>query len=134
MGEGQGNRRRPSTRSQKDAKLDIVTWRAFEDGRSGKLIAFGQCATGANWKTKLAELQPRDFYTMWLAENIAVDPIRTFFMPFRVLEDDWFGVAVSGGVVFDRCRIAHHAHRVGGSVKAQIAAWNRDVLAKKVRA
>lgn len=133
MGEGQGNRLRPNTKHQKDAKLDIVSWRAFEDGRPGKMIAFGQCATGKNWKDKLAELQPYTFYSQWLAQNPAVSPIRTFFMPFRVLDDDWLNVALQGGIVFDRCRLAHHAQGVDSTVKEQVAAWNRDVLAKEVR-
>lgn len=134
MGEGQGNRRRPNSTKQKDAKLDIVSWRAFEDGRPGKVIAFGQCATGADWKTKLAELSPRAFYSQWLAENPIIDPVRMFFMPFRVSEHDWMGVGYSAGVVFDRCRLAHHADTVDSGVQKQIAEWNRDVLAKKVRA
>jgi hypothetical protein len=133
MGEGEGNRRRPTTKHQNDAKLDIVSWRPFEDRRKGKMIAFGQCATGANWKEKLSELDPYDFYTQWFAENPAVRPLRMFFMPFRVLDDDWFGVALKGGVVFDRCRLAHHAQSVDSALKEQVSAWNRDVLAKKVR-
>jgi hypothetical protein len=134
MGEGQGNRRSPADKKQKDAKLDIVSWRAFEDGRPGKVIAFGQCATGTNWKDKVAELQPRAFYSRWLQENPIVPPIRMFFVPFRVSEEDWMGVGLSAGVVFDRCRLAHHAVDVDAGVKRQIAEWNRDVIAKEVRA
>jgi hypothetical protein len=134
LGEGQGNRMRPTTKYQNDAKLDIVSWRPFEDGRPGKVIAFGQCATGNNWKSKLPELQPRTFYSEWFTENPIVDPIRMFFMPFRVIEDDWRGVGLQGGVVFDRCRLALHGDELGKTAKDQIAAWNRDVLAKKVRA
>lgn len=134
MGEGRGNRRRPNSKQQKDAKLDIVAWRTFEDGRPGKIIAFGQCATGANWNDKLTELQPRSFYAQWLAEDPVVPPVRMFFMPFRILENDWIGVGYSAGVLFDRCRIAHHADAVGQSVRQQITRWNREVLANKVRA
>jgi hypothetical protein len=133
MGEGGGNRRRPTSKDQKDAKLDIVSWRRFEDGRAGKLIAFGQCATGANWKSKLAELQPGVFCRSWLMESPVIEPIRMFFMPFRISEDEWMTVGISAGVVFDRCRLAHHAQGVDDGVMARIAEWNRDVLMSKVR-
>lgn len=133
MGEGQGNRRRPTTKYQKDAKLDIVSWRHFEDGRPGKLIAFGQCATGANWKSKLSEMQPRAFYSTWLAENPVIPPMRMFFMPFRISEDEWMTVGYSAGIVFDRCRLAHHAQDVDDEVKSQLAEWNRDLMRNKVR-
>jgi len=133
MREGQGNRRRPTTRFQKDAKLDIVSWRSFADGRPGKLIAFGQCATGDNWRDKLAELVPRTFYSLWLAENPVIDPVRMFFMPFRVPDDEWPEVAYPGGVVFDRCRLAHHAEGVPRAIRQRVALWNASVLSNKVR-
>ena len=134
MGEGQGNRRRPQSKNQKDAKLDIVSWRAFEDKRPGKIIAFGQCATGSDWKSKLSELQPRAFAAKWLLESLVVEPIRLFFMPFRVPEDEWLDIGYDGGIVFDRCRLANHGRGVSREVLGQVKAWNSDVLTKKVRA
>ncbi len=54
MGEGQGCRvDRPNVSDQKDAKLDLTVWRPFRDNRPGKLMGFGQCATGNNWTDKL---------------------------------------------------------------------------------
>ena len=51
LGEGGGaNRVKPATQ-QKDAHLDVVVWHGFPDRRPGQLIAFGQCAAGANWTT-----------------------------------------------------------------------------------
>jgi hypothetical protein len=132
LGEGQGNRNRPTTRNQKDAKLDIVAWRAFEDRRPGKVIVFGQCATGADWKSKLTELQPRAFYSLWFMENTVIDPVRVFFMPFRVPEEQWLEISYPGGIIFDRCRIAHHARDVEDDVRLNIEAWNADVLANRV--
>ena len=43
--EGTPDKKFPGIASNKDAGLDIVTWKSFPDGRSSKLIAFGQCAT-----------------------------------------------------------------------------------------
>lgn len=130
LGEGRGNRKQPTESKKKDAKLDIVSWRSFLDGRHGKVLAFGQCATGDDWETKLAELQPRTFYSMWFEENPAIEPVRMFFMPFRILEDDWLEVAYSGGIVFDRCRLAHHATLLPAHLRSEIGKWNRELLTK----
>ena len=47
--------------SEQDGKLDIVAWKHFKDRLPGKLIAFGQCKTGTNYKDKLTQLQPDSF-------------------------------------------------------------------------
>ena len=57
LGEGRGHHTaRPRLPHEKDAKLDVVVWRDFHDRRQGKLITFGQCATGADWVDKVTEL------------------------------------------------------------------------------
>lgn len=57
LGEGDSHHRgRKTLPSQKDGKLDVVAWREFADKRRGKLIFFGQCATGSNWLSKVSEL------------------------------------------------------------------------------
>jgi len=61
---------------QRDAKLDVVVWRPFPDGRAdgraGPVVGFGQCATGRGWAAKLHELQRRAFAALWLREPLAV--------------------------------------------------------------
>jgi hypothetical protein len=87
-----------------DAGLDIVAWRQHEDGRAGKLILFGNCATGKDWVTKPLELNVDVWTKSWLM--IPSPVIRGFFIPFRVIpDDDWNDLVIKGGVVFDRCRI-----------------------------
>ena len=113
MGEGVSHVDRPRTKAQKDAKLDVVAWRHFADGRAGKLIAFGQCATGANWRSKLTELQPKNFIRLWMREAPVVDPLRMFFTPERVEQNLWLETTVNGGILFDRCRIAALAPTTG---------------------
>jgi hypothetical protein len=108
LGEGGSARDRPDTRHQKDAKLDLVAWRSFPDGRVGKLVAFGQCAAGENWTEKLSELQPRTFTNCWMADALSMEPIRMFFCPFRVERDKWPTTVLASGLLFDRCRIASH--------------------------
>lgn len=125
MGEGIGHVDRPRTKAQKDAKLDVVAWRHFADGRPGKLIAFGQCATGSNWRGKLTELQPRNFIRLWMREAPVLEPVRMFFTPERVDENLWLETAVNGGILFDRCRMAACAPTTGAlQASCAIAAAN----------
>lgn len=99
------------TFNAQDEKLDLVAWRPFADGRASKVVMFGQCASGANWRTKLPEIQPKAFWDNWIA-GPAVSPLfRCFFMPHRIFfPEEWAQKARKGGVLFDRCRIAFHSH------------------------
>jgi hypothetical protein len=134
MGEGQGCRLdRPSVKGQKDAKLDLAVWRQFHDNRVGKLIGFGQCATGNNWKDKLTELQPNTFCNMWMRESPSVDPVRMFFVPFRIERHYWMDAARQGGIVFDRCRIAIHCRDIDEHLKGECSVWTAHVLREKIR-
>jgi hypothetical protein len=126
--EGTGPRDRPTSSDQKDAKLDIVVWRDFDDDRPGKLIAFGQCATGKNWNEKLTDLQPRQWCELWMQDLPAVPPIRMFFVPRRVSMREWLSSSIYGGILFDRCRIARHSSLIGPPLRNELAAWSKDVL------
>jgi hypothetical protein len=113
LGEGGGPRTRPTTQNQKDAKLDLVVWRPFPDGRAGKMVAFGQCAAGADWTNKLSELDPRAFMGKWMTDPLPITPSRLFFCPVRITRDDWLPRVWDAGLIFDRCRIALHAQAAG---------------------
>jgi hypothetical protein len=131
LGEGQGHRRgRPTLPNQKDGKLDIVAWRAFEDHREGKIIAFGQCATGKNWEAKITELpQPHTWCAHWMMDSPVVEPIRSFFVPHRIDHTEWSLKCRLGGILYDRCRIASLASGlVDASLEAEWTAWSRHVL------
>src|SRR5262249_49084487 len=133
VGEGQGCRvDRPSVRDQKDAKLDLIVWRPFSDARPGKLMGFGQCATGQDWMDKLTHLQPQAFCGMWLLDTPAVPPVRLFFVPFRIEKHRWLEASMQGGVIFDRCRIAAHARRLGSDLLRECSAWTNHVLREHV--
>jgi hypothetical protein len=108
LGEGGGHRKgRPKLPDQKDGKLDIVTWVEFRDTRQGKMITFGQCATGRNWDEKISELPPPDRWCgHWMADTPSVLPLRSFFVPHRIERDSWSHTCTFGGILFDRCRIA----------------------------
>jgi hypothetical protein len=128
--------RRRRFSEQKDGKLDIVAWRPFPDRRSGKLIGFGQCATGkTDWRAKMSELQPDVFEKLWLAEPFSCSPIRMFFVPRRIEEGDWRDVAAQAGIVFDRCRIAHHcgALEKDASVADECSKWTSAIVKARLR-
>jgi hypothetical protein len=129
--EGNGpNRQRPKIKDQKDAKLDIVAWTNFLDGRCGKLIAFGQCAAGNNWAEKTSELiAPVDWWTKWIMDRPGAWPIKMFFVPHRISMRDWLDVTASAGFLFDRCRIAHLAE-MREVLKNSCTDWTSRALKK----
>jgi hypothetical protein len=130
VGEGHGpHRTRPRLTDQNDAKLDVVAWTSFLDDRSGKLIAFGQCAAGIHWREKRAELpDPADWWKIWIQGGPAVKPIKMFFVPHRVSRDEWFMMSAIAGILFDRCRIAHLASAVPEGLKTAHSGWTLAAL------
>jgi hypothetical protein len=134
MGEGRGHRERPTSKDQKDAKLDVVAWRGFPDGRPGKLIAFGQCATGDHWRDKLTELQPGDWCRFWMQETPAALPIRLFFIPHRIEQEEWLHTCSLGGILLERCRISHLVRSPSPDLSSRLARWSRFVLDQALRA
>jgi hypothetical protein len=130
LGEGRGaHRNRPKLPVQKDGKLDVVAWIEFSDARPGKLIAFGQCATG-DWSDKLYELpQPERWVGHWMLDSLTVLPVRSFFLPHRLGWKEWKHACTFGGLVFDRCRIAALASGTADAgLRKEWAAWSAHVL------
>jgi hypothetical protein len=130
MGEGGGHRKgRPKLPDQKDGKLDIVTWVEFHDRRQGKLISFGQCATGRNWGEKISELPPPERWCgHWMADTLTVLPVRSFFVPHRIDRENWSYSGTFGGLLYDRCRIASLASDADDPLRTQWAQWSAHVL------
>lgn len=112
---------------KKDDKLDIVAWREFSDLRFGRLIFFGQCKTGSNWKHDLGKLQPEGFISKWFIQNVAVPPVRSYFVSDRVCSD-WYENSVDGGVFFDRCRIIDYCDQIQKVTLDRIVAWTEAAL------
>lgn len=130
MGEGVKSRGdQPISSDQKDAKLDIVAWREFADRRQGKLIVFGQCATGGDWQQKRTELPaPVQWCQLWMHRIPYVHPIRLFCVPHRVEHEEWERTCTLGGLLFDRCRIAYHTANIDDTIAATCATWSNHVL------
>ncbi len=122
---------------KKDAGLDVVAWRDFDDEKTGKLIIFGQCATGQNWKEKLTELQPDKWCQLWLAEGFLLPVTRSYFVPHVIENNKWKEACTMGGLLYDRCRIVSLAHpdtpdgadtKVWSRYRNAWSAWTAHVL------
>ncbi len=85
-----------SSGREKDAGVDIIAWRGFADGRPGKLVLFGQVATGRNWPKKSVKADmPR--FLRWFSERPTEHYVPAIFIPFPQ-HHDCAGVR---GVAFD---------------------------------
>jgi hypothetical protein len=110
----EGNGFRDQKTYAKDDKLDVVVWKEFPDNAPSQVVMFGQCAAGDDWIKKVSELQPEAFGGQWLNRTLISPVIRSFYIPHRVDQEFWEQWARKAGVLFDRCRIAHFAHKQPG--------------------
>lgn len=113
LNEGGPARQARETARAKDGGLDILAWQHFPDRRPGKLVLMGQCTTGrSDINSKLAELDERAFQELFLGRPWESRPVRAFFFPWSHFDPaNWCRWARLGGILFDRCRVAHHAQR-----------------------
>ena len=121
-GDGFYNRNSVSTNKQDD-KLDVVAWKHFADRLPGKLIVFGQCKTGTNYRDELTQLQPDVFCRNWLFSPLALTPVRLFFVAEAVSRLHWRSVSSGAGLLFDRCRIVDFCDGIGEDVLEKVKAW-----------
>ncbi|HEV7672028.1 MAG TPA: hypothetical protein VGS22_26200 [Thermoanaerobaculia bacterium] len=128
LGEGVRCTAEPEAADQKDAHLDLVAWVRFSDDRQGKVILFGNCATGENWFDKIHELQPAVWCDLWMEKSPPVKPIASLLVPRRIESDRWRRAAHYGGIIFDRCRLTALVPSMDDEVGTEIAAWTLEVL------
>jgi hypothetical protein len=131
---GEGGGYKPKRKhSKKDDAVDVVAWRHFPDLSSGKLLLFGNCASGGDWSEKLKDLQPLQFCIDWMADvpHSVRNGIRALFIPGRLDPNDWHEASSGGGMVFDRCRIALYGDGAGRMPSGpNIRQWTKQRLAK----
>lgn len=65
----------------KDAGIDVIAWRDFNDARPGKLVLFGQVASGNNWTEKSVKSDTPRFLS-WFSEHPTKHYIPAIFIPF----------------------------------------------------
>ena len=124
IGEGDGFvNRDESPPRERDGKLDVVVWKHFTDGLAGKLIAFGQCKTGTNYKDSLTQLQPDSFCKKWLQSPLVLTPVRMFFVSEALPRSHWRNDSIDAGLLFDRCRIVDFCDNVSRDVLVKVTTW-----------
>lgn len=129
LGEGGGTKPGEGRNHTGDGGLDLVAWRPFPDGRCAKLIAFGQCAAGkGNYESKLNELDGAKFVKKYFRTALPIDPIRFFFVPWRLRSAAWEKMAIDGGVIFDRCRIVALLSTLGHSLLMDLQSATRRMM------
>ena len=130
LGEGGGCRTSASA-GVKDGKLDVVAWKPFTDDLPGKLMGFGQCKTGTNYKDSVTVLQPDAFAKKWLREPLVVSPVRMFFVSeaLAATRDERYQISVDAGLLFDRCRIVDYCDGVDATIVAKVRQWTEAAAA-----
>lgn len=114
----------------KDYGLDVVAWRDWPDGLSGKLVLFGACASGRDWQDKTNDLRLDNFYDLHMVEHPESQIIRAFFVPHRLPSNRWRTTTVEAGIIFDRCRIASLAPKLPSvDAHGDGYAWTEMILA-----
>ena len=109
----------------KDDKLDIVIWKSFTDGLPGKLIAFGQCKTGTDYKDELTKLQPDAFCDKWFQRRPAVLPVRMFLISEALSRVGWYKATRDAGLLFDRCRIVDFCNDISSDMLKKVTTWTK---------
>jgi hypothetical protein len=127
--EGDGYSGEPLLNRQDD-RVDLVAWKNFPDKLPGKIVMFGQCASGKHWRDKLAEMWPESFWGQWMARSHVSPLVRSFFVPYRIERAWWRYASGYAGVVFDRCRIAYWATVAGQQFDySPYLEWTKGLLA-----
>ena len=122
-------RNRDITYTPQDDKLDVVAWIPFEDNQSSKIICFGQCKTGTNWKGTVTQLRVSNFLKKWFARHPGLDPIETFLITDVINHADFYHRTV-GNLFFDRCRLLNYSSVIDGEDEwySALKTWTKSVM------
>jgi hypothetical protein len=143
--------------SVKDGSVDLVAWRSFSDRKAGKLVMYGQVASGKNWRGKSLRSTYDPHFNNWFVNGPTREKVFSMFIPFMQHEDckprkkQVYDNVLSAnsvkderafGIIFDRLRITEmagnaHARMVQMASSdgidfvayfGQLVAWQLDVL------
>lgn len=83
MGTGVAPEVRPTGLSAQaaDGTVDIVAWRPFLDGQPASVVAYGQVASGSNWKTKPIKSFIEGHFLPWFEKSPSHQHIEMLFVP-----------------------------------------------------
>ncbi|TCQ03393.1 hypothetical protein C8J40_11122 [Sphingomonas sp. PP-CC-3A-396] len=125
LGEATGELKRWTAASAKEAGLDLLCFRPFPDGRVGIPVYLLQCASGADWKTKL---KTPDLRIWTKIITFAADPKKAFSMPYAIEEEEFIQrTNVVDGLLLDRHRLLApglgEKAWVSGELAAKLVDW-----------
>lgn len=119
----------------KDAGLDLLCYRPFQDSRVGIPVYLTQCASGANYEDK--------FHTpnlnIWTKiVQFTVKPNKAFVTPYAFLEVDFIrNCVLVGGILIDRYRILaankNNKNWISSQVEKRIEIWSKKRIKKLPR-
>lgn len=128
IGEGRGVKSEIS-RSTRDGKLDVVAWKPFADSWPGKIVIFGQCKTGTDYRGMMTQLQPAAFCANYLQDLPALLPVRAFFVAEALPRSgadslvEWSNISSQSGLLFDRCRMIDFCDAIDAKTLRDIKKW-----------
>lgn len=122
-------------RSGNDIGIDSVIWKQVADDRENCVLVFGQCASGANWPTKLAS-QAHQLFCDCFVHRPSGPHILAFLTPFYINSKIWRETTITAaGIVFDRLRFSLESHQGDGSSRGRLydaksRAWLEERIEK----
>jgi len=111
-----------------DAKLDVIAWVPFADSLPSKVVIFGQCKTGTNWKGELTQLQPDKFTGLWMTNPFCHVPSRAFCIAEAASQTRWHHDATYAGILFDRCRLAGLSFGLDADLFERVQTWSAAAI------
>ena len=113
----------------KDAGLDVISWKSFEDDRSSQIVILTQCAAGNNWKSKAGKLPVEAWreYIHW-----ACRPVIGFGIPRIISKTEFHQICVecNCALLFDRARIYRNTEssRFESDLRNKFKSWCQERL------
>lgn len=111
-----------TTHDEKDGGLDVVVWKDFADHNKGKIIGFGQCKTGTEWRKQVGSLHPDDFCKTYFKEQPISTPVNLFFVAESFKENSE-AIYRKAGIMFERCRIMENISEISDDLLSRIKIW-----------
>ena len=125
LGESIGKIERWTKPTANEAGLDLLCYRPFVDARVGVPVYLLQCASGADWESKLHT--PRLEIWRRLVE-FAATPRKAFSTPFAFLDTDFVrNCVLVDGLLIDRYRLLSagrdNLNWITAELRARLVAW-----------
>jgi hypothetical protein len=126
LGEGAGDLTKfPRYQTAKDAGLDVVLFRSFNDNRIGYPTYLIQCASGVRWESKRHQPNINEWKTFI---DFAALPKKALAIPFALRDDEfWWACRNIDGMLLDRVRLLSAGRRkpnwISTTVRREVVAW-----------